>query len=84
MKKLFVLTIALFAGVFLPVLAETTSYRIIQDGSVMMIIPAPSNNYIEQTPIQRDIFKVKSEPTKIPYYSSEKTLPKAKNRTRSV
>ncbi len=76
MKKVLVL-IAMIAT--MPAYADNLNYRIIQDGSAMMIIP----NYSE-TSIQKPVYKINSTPAKIPYYSSERSLPKAKNKTRSV
>jgi len=81
MKKISILIITLIAGIFLPVSAETLNYRIIQNGSEMIIVPSPSEASIQ---IQRPIYKIYSAPAKIPYYSSERTLPKGKNKTRSV
>lgn len=76
------LTILLITGMFMPVSAETTSFRIMQNGSEMVIVPTGAN-YL-QAPVQKPLYKIESTPARIPYYSSEKTLPKAKNRTRSV
>lgn len=76
MKKILVLVAILTS---IPAYADNLNYRIIQDGSTMMIIPSHSENSI-----QKPIYNINSTPAKIPYYSFEKTLPKAKNRTRSV
>lgn len=76
MKNLLILLVMLI-GV-MPVSAETLNYRIIQNGSEMIIVPS------QQQLLQKPVYKIEnSAPAKIPYYS-KKTLPKAKNRMRSV
>lgn len=75
MKKLLILIIAITAGVFVPVLADTTNYTIRQVGSEMVIVPYGS----EQPIMQKSIYKIEVHPSKMPFYSGKK-LPRGKNK----
>ncbi len=75
MKKLLILTIAMIAGIFAPVFADTMNYTIRQIDNEMVIVP-----YGSQQPImQKSIYKIEVHPTKMPFYSGKK-LPRGKNK----
>ena len=75
MKKLLILTIAMIAGIFAPVFADTMNYTIRQIDNEMVIVP-----YGSQQPImQKSIYKIEVHPYKMPFYSGKK-LPRGKNK----